>query len=689
MAINFPTNPSIGDEFSAAGKVWTWNGSQWEGIEAAAVTPSNDFSLLVGVSGNTTYILDREYSSGVYEVSLENLDSTFDIYFLASNGDFVAYTKTATAVVPEPFDKIVVLNVNNNEIVYFKYQGSVLQPLSDGDQVSAGAFIDSISTSSLPNINDTTVINGGNFSQNVEVSFIGQNLSELAAKGVVRVSNTQLIATRPDSFSTTNSPYSVKVLNPGIPAPTAGNSHILSNSVTAGTTPSWSTSGTQYYLIDAPTTITLSASDPESSVSYSVVAGSLPQGLTLNSTTGVISGTFTGTVSEGTSTNITFRATDNGGNFIDRTLAFVANALPVWTTPAGAIKDPTINQPYSFQLQASGGTVGTSLTYSLVSGSLLTGHTLSASGLISGTSSASYATVANFTVRVTDSLGNYSERSFSTTVGGILASGGAQVTTGGYSYHKFTSNGTFTVTGAPATATFEVLSIGGGGGSSNSYNGQVNITSGAGGGGAGGVALQSVNLTPGNYAVVVGAGGGSTSSGSASQFGSLTAAIGGGRGGSSYSSVSPTSGGSGGGGGAHFDYYAGGTNQAGAGNAIAGQGYSGGSGLRSGSNPIYASGGGGGGAGGNGSNGISSTNQGAAGGIGTAAYSTWANATSSGVSGYFAGGGAGGRSGGVGGQGGGASSGGSGVANTGGGGAGTESTGGSGGSGIVIVRYAV
>ncbi len=67
----------------------------------------------------------------------------------------------------------------------------------------------------------------------------------------------------------------------------------------------------------------------------------------------------------------------------------------------------------------------------------------------------------------------------------IDATGGTEYTSGGYKYHKFTSSGTFSVSGAPATATVEVLAVAGGGGGAQS-----------GGGGAGGlkyVSSQSIS----------------------------------------------------------------------------------------------------------------------------------------------------------------------------------------------------
>lgn len=270
------------------------------------------------------------------------------------------------------------------------------------------------------------------------------------------------------------------------------------------------------------------------------------------------------------------------------------------------------------------------------------------------------------------------------------ATGGDIIQTDGtYWYHAFLSSGTFT----PAVGlSCDVLQVAGGGGGGGTYY--------SGGGGAGGISyLTTQSIAASAQTVTIGAGGagGPTdpskgTSGSNSQFASLTAAVGGGGGGGGGSQKVPLSGGSGGGGAT-----AGGTAATGA-SGVSGQGSNGGDGYG-----IYAvvdaGGGGGGGAGGVGGN--AARYNGGNGGAGTNTYSTWLNATGTGISGYIAGGGAGGTdqsstvaSGGSGGGGNGGSVGNNPVAGkanagSGGGAGGNNQSGASGGSGIIILRYAV
>ena len=162
----------------------------------------------------------------------------------------------------------------------------------------------------------------------------------------------------------------------------------------------------------------------------------------------------------------------------------------------------------------------------------------------------------------------------------IAATGGTIYTSGNYKYHKFTADGTFTVTSTQGISIVDALVIAGGGGGGGDNGG---------GGGAGGylyTAEHSVSATA--YSITVGnggagAGGSDAVNGQNSVFSSLTA-TGGGFGGTNNKTHAGASGGSGGGGG-------GGT-AGGGGGGTAGQGYAGGS---SGGNTPPKSGGGGGG----------------------------------------------------------------------------------------------
>ncbi|MHC4601678.1 MAG: putative Ig domain-containing protein [Planctomycetota bacterium] len=136
---------------------------------------------------------------------------------------------------------------------------------------------------------------------------------------------------------------------------------------------------------------TLTATGGATPYTWSVSAGALPVGLSLNAATGEISGTptnfetafFTATVSD---------ATQSGSKALTIT---VTSLTPVIITTS--LADGTVGGAYSVTLTAGGGV--TPYTWSLFSGSLPAGLTLSLSQIL-GSPSASGT--SNFTVRVTD-----------------------------------------------------------------------------------------------------------------------------------------------------------------------------------------------------------------------------------------------------------------------------------------------
>jgi hypothetical protein len=655
--------------------------SSFSAASSGAVGGTNNFVLKT--TAETTYVLDRTYTSGRYSLSFLDSDSTFDIYAIAEDGTYAGYTASTILEVSADFAEIVVLGAASGTRINFTHLGTLTEALTSGDVATAGAFISSVVTSSLPSIDDTTVLNGGNFAANVEVSFIDQSAVETAAKTVVRSSSTQLIITRPDAFLPSDSPFTVKVVNPGIPVPASTNAHLLSNSVTAGTNPVWTTGTTIIYNVGGATSVTLLATDTEASdIDYSVVSGTLPAGLTLDGETGVISGTFSGSASEGDVTAVTIRAIDTGGNFLDKAFSLTANTVPAWTTSTNGVEPPTATLPYSFQLVSSTGTLGGTLTYSLQSGALLPGHSLSSAGVISGTSTGVADDTATFTVRVTDELGLFADRAFTVVISPLVAtiSGGTLTSDSTYNYYTFTSSGSLLVENAEVT--LDYLVVAGGGGTEGSYPT-------GGGGGAGGLLAASSTITPNSYAVIVGSGGAGGASayagvnGNDSSWNSIVS-TGGGNGGSQdfAGSINGSSGGSGGGPSAlRRDNQE--NNPFGIpGTGIPGQGNDGGNPRNTGNTPQSPmsdnAGGGGGGA--------LSAGSSFSGGDGRSDFSSWAAITGTGDSGAYAGGGGGSSptgpdgSGGIGG-GGDANS--SGQINTGGGAGGNANNG---GSGIIIFR---
>ena len=143
---------------------------------------------------------------------------------------------------------------------------------------------------------------------------------------------------------------------------------------------------------------------------------------------------------------------------------------------------------------------GDTITYSILSGSLPSGLTLgSSTGYITGSVSGVAVQEYVFTVQAATSISN-STRQFKLTVSSY-PQGGTQSTNGGFTYHTYTTSGTFQVfTGF--TPNIEVFMMGAGGGGGSWVPG---------GGGAGGAVSMdspnSISTTVQQYTVTVGAGG--------------------------------------------------------------------------------------------------------------------------------------------------------------------------------------
>jgi hypothetical protein len=161
---------------------------------------------------------------------------------------------------------------------------------------------------------------------------------------------------------------------------------------------------------------TLAATGGTTPYSWSIASGTLPTGLALAASTGVISGTPTGS---GTS-NFTVQVTDANSLTATKALGLtVAASLTVTTAslPAG-----TQNSAYSTTLAVTGGT--TPYSWSIASGSLPTGLSLASStGVISGTSTV--VGTSNFTVQVTDANSLTNTKALSITINSNSIGGGS------------------------------------------------------------------------------------------------------------------------------------------------------------------------------------------------------------------------------------------------------------------------
>jgi hypothetical protein len=172
---------------------------------------------------------------------------------------------------------------------------------------------------------------------------------------------------------------------------------VETSSLPAGTT------GTAY-------SATLEASGGTTPYSWKVASGSLPAGLTLNVSSGAISGNPS---SSGTST-FTAEVKDANSTTAQKSFSVaVAEGTEPLTIATTSVPSGSMGTTYSATLQASGGS--SPYSWKVASGALPTGLSLNASsGAISGKPSSSGT--STFTAEVTDASSSTAKKSFSVAV---------------------------------------------------------------------------------------------------------------------------------------------------------------------------------------------------------------------------------------------------------------------------------
>jgi hypothetical protein len=150
--------------------------------------------------------------------------------------------------------------------------------------------------------------------------------------------------------------------------------------------------------------------------SWDLVAGILPDGLTLNDPRlcGVHCVTISGTPTTVQTTTFTVQVQDSVGATAQQAFGLTINPPRplVVTTPSTCCPAGTVGASYSVHFFADGGVQP--YAWSLVAGQFPPGLALDPSGLLSGTLTA--AGTVTFTVRVTDSAGAQATGQFSITV---------------------------------------------------------------------------------------------------------------------------------------------------------------------------------------------------------------------------------------------------------------------------------
>lgn len=332
---------------------------------------------------------------------------------------------------------------------------------------------------------DTVTINGTNFNAGVNVLINNTQVST-----VTRVSTTQLTFVAPANAAGS---YILYVIN------TDGSAAINVPGLQYSGVPSWTTAsgslGTTNTSVSFSSTLAVTGDAP---ISYSVVSGALPAGITLNASTGVISGT-TPNITSSTTYNFTVRATDAQNQDTNRAFSLTI--------------EPAVATSFTAQAVGGGGGAGSNIPGGGGGG----GGVLTISDIV-------VTPGATYTVTV-GSGGNAGFNGGNSSITGngvnMTAIGGGRGSRVGLAASTGGSGGGGTWGGSSYNPGQSGTSGQGNSGGNGSYSSSASTDMGGGGGGAGGSGSSSSGSTAGNGgpgvaslsggAIVGGGGGGSMS----------------------------------------------------------------------------------------------------------------------------------------------------------------------------------
>jgi Putative Ig domain len=206
---------------------------------------------------------------------------------------------------------------------------------------------------------------------------------------------TGLLGGTPTQVSLTGNTVTLHVQDSGNPAQTA--TVTITIRIAPALTISTSPGALPNAIVGVPYAFAFQSSGGISPVVWTLASGQLPPGLSLNST-----GTLSGTPTATGSFTFTVQASDASSPSQTITINVAITSAPVLviTSAGGALPDAPVGKPYSVTLLAAGGTLP--FTWTLASGQLPVGLTLSTAGVLSGTPTVANSAPSVFTVQVQD-----------------------------------------------------------------------------------------------------------------------------------------------------------------------------------------------------------------------------------------------------------------------------------------------
>ncbi|MGC2617387.1 MAG: Ig-like domain repeat protein [Acidobacteriaceae bacterium] len=401
-------------------------------ITAVVSAPSYGYLLVDSVTNNV--VLESNYDvffiDGATNIGTEVSGTSGVAGFV--NG--AVNTTTNTAYLPEPGNVLVISAGTAAPAPAFSAAPS---PLAFGNQTEgteSKASTLTVTNTGTASLSITNVVEGGTDQADFLVSSDGCNGQTVTAGSQCTLSVAFMPSTSAAESATltftdnaAGSPQVVKLTGTGTPPP-----------------PTVSTTSLPSGLVGAAYSQTLAATGGVKPYTWSISAGTLPAGLSLAASTGIISGTPT---AAGTSA-FTVKVTDSASNSATESLSITINATLAVTT--ASLPGGKVGTAYSQTLAATGGV--SPYTWSISAGTLPGGLALAAStGAITGMPTT--AATSTFTVEVSDSASHTATQNLSIAIAAATPTASTTKLTASATSVSVGTSVTFTATVAPASGT--------------------------------------------------------------------------------------------------------------------------------------------------------------------------------------------------------------------------------------------
>jgi hypothetical protein len=227
--------------------------------------------------------LSKLLSTANGKIAGANLDVSFEN--ISDTG--TAGTKVASGTTAQRGSTAGQIRFNSETGLAEYYTGTEFKIIDTAPTVTA---VSPLEVDSTAGGNITFTITGSSFGSGAVAKFVGNDATEITASTTTVNSSSSISAViARSSFVNAKEPYDVKVLN------TSGLAGILDNQISVDTSPAWSTASGSLGSFDEEVSINVSATATDAdgdTIVYSVQSGTLPTGLSLNSSTGAITGTL-------------------------------------------------------------------------------------------------------------------------------------------------------------------------------------------------------------------------------------------------------------------------------------------------------------------------------------------------------------------------------------------------------------